>query len=358
MNYETYLCLDQLLTAQRPLSLQNKRPAHDEWLFITVHHTYEIWFKQILIELDSILASLSSEQVEEREMDVVVARLERVNKIFHVIAGQFDILETMTPMDFLEFRDLIFQASGFQSYQFRLLENKLGLRPGDRLVYHEKPYTSDLSPKKADEVKASESAATLFDRLDAWLARTPFLAAKEFAFWDEYKKAVEVMFQHDEKFIRDNSTLSGDEKSRLVGVVHGQRQMFVDLFNERAYDEQRARGEWRLSYRAIHAAFLIQLYRDQPIFHLPFRLITEVLNLDSHLAQWRYRHALMVKRMLGMRMGSGGSVGEKYLRETTDKHKIFEDFYKLTTFFIPRSRLPKLPDEFARQLDFAFKSGR
>ncbi len=355
MNYETYLCLDQLLSAQKPQSVAHKRPAHDEWLFIAVHHAYEIWFKQILIELDSVLMKLSSDRIEERDMDVVVARLERVNKIFHVIAGQFDILETMTPMDFLEFRDLFTSASGFQSFQFRLLENKLGLRPDDRLTYREKPYTADLSPAKSRDVQAAENSATLFNCLDQWLSRTPFLDAKEFAFWDEYKRAVDLMFKQDESFVCASENLNETEKSQLITNIQTQRQMFSDLFNERAYEEQRTRGTWRLSYRAIHAAFLIQLYRDQPIFHLPFRLITEVLNLDSHLTQWRYRHALMVKRILGNRMGSGGSTGEKYLRETTEKHKIFEDFYKLTTFFIPRSRLPQLPETFARQLDFAFK---
>ncbi len=353
MNYEEYLHLDQLLTAQKPLSVSSNRPAHDEWLFITVHHTYELWFKQILLELNSTLETLSRTRVEEREMDTVVARLERVNLIFHVIAGQFDILETMTPMDFLEFRDLIFSASGFQSYQFRLLENKLGLRPDDRLPYHEKPYYIEISAAQSKTVRQSETQPSLFDCLDAWLARTPFLDTKEFAFWEEYRRAVDTMFEQDESFVRSNKTLNDAEKARLYANIQGQRQMFADLFNEDAYEKQRARGEWRLSYRAIHAAFLIQLYRDQPIFHLPFRLITEVLNLDSHFTQWRYRHALMVKRMLGNRMGSGGSTGEKYLRESTEKHKIFEDFYKLTTFFIPRSRLPKLPEAFAQKLDFA-----
>ena len=358
MNYESYLALDVLLSAQRPVSDTKGRPAHDELLFISIHQTYELWFKQILFELNSILQILSQNKVNEKEMDKVVARLARINQIFKILVSQVDVLETMTPMDFLEFRDLIYSASGFQSFQFRLVENKLGLRSADRLNYNSLPYHATLSESQAQLVIQAEKEKSLFDCLDSWLSRTPFLNMSGFKFWEKYQESAETMFAQDESFIDKNSQLNEEEKKRLKLNINSSREAFSSLFNEKLYNEMRARGDWRLSYLAVHGALLIQLYRDQPIFQLPFRLITEVLDLDSHLTQWRYRHTLMVKRMLGLRIGTGGSSGAKYLRESTEKHKIFEDFFKLTTFFIPRNRLPELPKDFEEKMGFNFRDQR
>jgi tryptophan 2,3-dioxygenase len=355
MDYESYLKLDILLSAQKPISVEKGRPAHDEMLFISVHHSYEIWFKQVLFELDSILKLFSQEKVPDKDMGTVVSRLVRINEILRVLIEQVTILETMTPMDFLEFRDLIYAASGFQSFQFRLLENKLGLAAKDRLSFNSQPYHAQLTSSQAEIVKKAETSPSLFDCLESWLGRTPFLDMPGFKFWEKYKAAANIMFQQDEGFINENTTLNSQEKSKLLENIRISRDAFESLFNESKYSEMKKQGMWRLDYKAIHAALLIQVYREQPIFQLPFRLITEVLTLDSQLTQWRYRHAIMVKRMLGSRIGTGGSTGAKYLRESTEQHKIFEDFYKLTTFFIPRSRLPDLPKEFEEELGFAFE---
>lgn len=357
MNYESYLKLDLLLSAQEPESFKKGRPAHDEMLFISIHHTYEVWFKQILFELDSILVLFSQPTIDEKDMGIAVSRLGRINEIFRVLVQQVGILETMTPMDFLEFRDLIYSASGFQSFQFRLLENKLGLKAENRLNFNSQPYYSPLSPERAALVRKAEVAPNLFTCLDAWLGRTPFLEMPGFDFWEKYKEAVNIMFQQDESFINDNPELNGDEKAKLMQNISLSREDFSSLFDETKYSAMRAQGQWRLSYKAVHAALLIQLYREQPIFQLPFRLITEVLTMDSQITQWRYRHALLVKRQLGSRIGTGGSSGAKYLRESTEQHKIFEDFYKLTTFFISRRRLPELPPEFQERLGFSFRRG-
>ncbi len=130
MYYHDYLQLDRLLGAQRPLSTEQGRPAHDELLFIVVHQAYELWFKQILHELEAVRAVFDQPAVPERSMGRVVGHLERVHTIQRVLIDHLDVLETMTPLDFLEFRDLLVPASGFQSLQFRLIENLLGLDPG------------------------------------------------------------------------------------------------------------------------------------------------------------------------------------------------------------------------------------
>lgn len=117
----------QLLTLQQPKSREVGAEAHDEHLFIVVHQAYELWFKQILHELDSIRAIFAHPPVEERLVGIAVARLARVREIQTVLLQQINVMETMTPIDFLDFRDYLFPASGFQSVQFRLVEVRVEL---------------------------------------------------------------------------------------------------------------------------------------------------------------------------------------------------------------------------------------
>ena len=113
-------------------------------------------------------------------------------------------------------------------------------------------------------------------------------------------------------------------------------------------------GHWRLSLKATQAALLILLYRDHPILHNPYQLLTKLADVDELFTTWRYRHALMVSRMIGRKIGTGGSTGSEYLTKTAEKHRIFSDIGELTTFLIPRSSLPKLPQEVENNLGFHF----
>jgi len=128
--YHDYLQLDKLLNAQHLLSNEkNGVHAHDEMLFIIIHQTYELWFRQILHEVDSAIAIMKKPAINDNtpELQTVVHRSNRVVTILKVLVHQIDILETMTSMDFLEFRDMLRPASGLQSWQFKRLEAKLGL---------------------------------------------------------------------------------------------------------------------------------------------------------------------------------------------------------------------------------------
>ena len=139
--YGDYLQLDKLLGAQELESAKAGDPIHDEMLFIVVHQAYELWFKQILWELDDVMAIFSQEPVPERYMGRAVSRIRRITEIQRLLVQQIAVLETMTALDFLDFRDHLFPASGFQSAQFRLVENKLGMRPEDRLLFEGARYT-------------------------------------------------------------------------------------------------------------------------------------------------------------------------------------------------------------------------
>src|SRR5947209_14144756 len=129
--YGDYLAIDKLLELQKPLSLEaGKLIAHDEMLFIIVHQAYELWFKQILHELRACGEVLSKPAADDDgpDLNMVVHRLRRVVEIWKLLNHQVDVLETLTPLDFLEFREKLHGASGFQSLQFREIEAALGLK--------------------------------------------------------------------------------------------------------------------------------------------------------------------------------------------------------------------------------------
>ncbi|MBY0384308.1 tryptophan 2,3-dioxygenase, partial [bacterium] len=98
----------------------------------------------------------------------------------------------------------------------------------------------------------------------------------------------------------------------------------------------------------------VQLYRDEPLLQSPFHLITCLQDIDENFTQWRQRHAQMAHRMLGAKMGTGGSSGHKYLAAAADKHKVFTDLFNLSTFLIPKSQLPELPQDLKKKLGFQY----
>lgn len=354
VHYHSYLGLEPLLNAQNPKSVEYGKPAHDELLFIIVHQAYELWFKQILFELDSVLTTFQKPVVVESEMGMASARLERIVSILKLVIGQIDVLETMTPLDFLDFRDMLYPASGFQSFQWRLIETKLGLRITDRLAYNNSPFYKSLSESQQSEMLKVLDQSSLHDAVEKWLERTPFLQGENFNFWDSYQEAVTKMFTEDINTVQKNSSLPEDIKTKTIAGLENELKSFDNLFNEQAFNKLREEGHFRLSYKAMHAALLIQLHRDQPILQTPFRIIRAILDIDEAMTTWRYRHALMAMRMLGQKIGTGGSSGHKYLAEATAKHKIFGDFFNLTTFFIPRSQVPPLPKNISDKMSFHY----
>ena len=355
--YADYIQLDRLLGCQQLQSALHGRPAHDEMLFIIVHQASELWFKQILWELDAVLAIFRGSRVPEEKVGQAVLHCGRIVEIQRVLLQQVDVLETMTPLDFLDFRDVLIPASGIQSVQFRLFENKLGMRRSDRLSLHGAPYTSRFSEEDAARVEASEKELSLFDLIEGWLERTPFLNFGDFDFWREYRRAVDTMLTSDRASIRSNPTLTEDVKASQLSGVEATARRFADLFEQEAGEPVAAPGR-HFSRRALQAALLINLYRDEPILHLPFRLLTLLTDIERNFTTWRQRHAQMAMRMIGTRIGTGGTSGHEYLDRAAESHKVFSDLSALASFFIPRSALPKLPPEVRSRMGFSFHPPR
>ena len=230
--YHDYLRLDTLLSAQRPVSPAYGPEAHDELLFIIVHQAYELWFKQILHELDAVIAIFEDGIVMEREMGALLGHLDRIVEIQRLLIQQIEVLETMTPLDFLDFRDLLIPASGFESLQFRLIENKLGVIPSQRVRINEAYYTERFSEEHRALLETSEAQDSLHDHVAAWLERTPFLESDEFAFWEEYRAAVERMLDREEAALRSNDTLPDEVRASQLAGLEQNRAEYTPLFDD------------------------------------------------------------------------------------------------------------------------------
>ena len=358
LSYGSYLQLDRILQSQALKSSENGEMVHDEMLFIIIHQAYELWFKQILHELDSVLEMFKGNYVQEENFGIVVARFDRIIEIQKLLVNQISILETMTPMDFLEFRDLLTPSSGFQSVQFRLIENKLGMRAEDRIQYGKQRYDKFLDDKDTNEVVASENEPSLFDLLEKWLERTPFLQMDEFNFWASYQTAVEKMIESDIEKIKSNTQFDQDTLDVSLKQYDFIQMTYDALFDEKKYKQLQKDGHRRLSQKATLGALFIQLYRDEPITQLPHRLLTQLVNIDQLFTSWRNRHRLLVFRMIGVKIGTGGSTGHAYLKKTAEKHSVFRDIANLSTYIIPRSSLPELPAELKKELGFYYTHGK
>ena len=336
--YGDYLQLDKILDAQQPESTLNGHEAHDEMLFIIVHQAYELWFKQMAHEMGSVISILNQPEVNDNSPDIftVVHRLKRIASIWELAIHQIDVIETMTPLDFLDFRDDLRPASGFQSFQFKALEAMMGLKFDDR--HGQAFYKHHLRPEHIALVAKIEAQPSLMELLNKWLERMPFFntdywhfesdknlsKVDEHPFWSEYLNAYK-------------STLGEQDQSGL--------DSFMD-----SMIEDKATG--RLSTKANRAALFIMLYRDFPLLQIPFQLLDTLIEIDDLMAAWRTRHISMVRRMIGGRAGTGGSAGADYLKESRDKHLIFSELATLNSFLIQRNQVPVLPTELQSKLGF------
>jgi tryptophan 2,3-dioxygenase len=353
--YGDYLQLDKLLGAQTLESAKHGPPVHDEMLFIVVHQAYELWFKQIIWEIDSVAELFDQDVVDEQNMGTAIARLRRVSSIQTLLIQQISVLETMTPLDFLDFRDYLFPASGFQSAQFRVVENKLGLLPRDRLFLAGAEYTSRFSEEDKNRVVALEDEPSLFDLMERWLERTPFLDHEDFSFWEAYKDAVQSRLQADRVVVETNPNLSEAEKKAQLKDFDLVLKQYEAIFDPDKHTLERDAGRLRLSHRAFQAALFITLYRDQPALQEPFRLLELLMDIDESFTTWRYRHAQMALRMIGRRIGTGGSAGAKYLEKSAERSRVFGDLFSLSTFLVPRADRPTLPAGILKAMRFRYE---
>jgi tryptophan 2,3-dioxygenase len=264
LTYGGYLKVPELLSLQKLLS---DPPQHDELLFIIIHQVYELWFKQLLHELDAVLERLDADQVLGAQR-----LLKRCIEIQRVLLEQISVLETMTPVDFLAFRDHLTPASGFQSVQFRELEFVSGLK-NPKFLEH---YPADSVERATLERRLGQR--TLADAFDGTLRRRGF------------------------ELPDPEPALERDPDSET-------------------------------SQKRVHE--LLRIYREPEPHYDLFLFIESLLDYDEQFTCWRLRHVLMVERMIGNKPGTGGSAGAAYLRRTAER-KFFPELWELRSYLSPQ----------------------
>lgn len=312
--YESYLQLHKILDGVRRLSEVNGDPAHEEHLFIIVHQAFELWFKQVLFDLDTVIETfnkLANGSREEKDLGVIVTRLQRTKMIFKLVVQHFEIMETMAPLLFLEFRCHLGDASGFQSEQFRMIEIKFGLADKFRKEYGNCKYIESMKNEDTIErlKKATKDDKTLLSSVENWLKS---VAEKKHSWWEDYKASVKE---------KDQET-------------------FGKVTKEEVYNADLTKRKRRLSHKAFIGALMISTNRDEPGYALPCQIISLLTDIDNLIMEWRHRHVQMVHRMIGSKGGTGGSSGYLYLRSTvSEDYRVFVDFSNLATYLIPRTEL-------------------
>jgi tryptophan 2,3-dioxygenase len=352
MYYRDYLGLEKVLTAQEPESFKpGNQPAHDEMLFIIIHQAYELWFKQILFELDYVMGVFGKSKIDDNseDLNLVRHRLNRVTKIIELLNHQVEILDTMTPLDFLEFRNLLTPASGFQSLQFRLIEARLGLTMEKRhnKDYYKRTNEGGFESKDYSSINKVEEEKNLLSLVNNWLERMPFFKIE---YWGTSGNGQQTTEEHP--FWKDYRE---DYKASLTEREALKLKDFDYTFFEKKGDlteEQLAMLKPALSPAAMRAGLFIMLYRDFPVFQTSYQILDSLVEIDHQFATWRHKHLVMVRRMIGMRMGTGNTSGSGYLEGALNKHYVFKDIAALSTFLIERKKLPKLPAELIKKLSY------
>jgi len=257
MTYGEYLHLDNLLSSQNRLS-----GHHDEMLFIIIHQVSELWMKLILHELTSAIQAIQADRMQS-----AFKMLARVTKIQTQIIQAWDVLSTLTPAEYLEFRDKLGKASGFQSFQYRQIEFALGYKTKHILKIYEQ------EKELFEELKGAFHGPSIYDVSIQALARAGFAI--------------------------NPALLNRDYTITYIG------------------DESVAEA-WKVVYRNVDQYWNL------------YQLAEKLVDVEDWLQQWRFRHMKTVERIIGFKKGTGGSSGVNYLRHVLD-HRFFPELWDLRT---------------------------
>ena len=247
LTYAGYLDLERLLGAQHPLS---DPEHHDELLFIIQHQTSELWMRLIIHELDAVLTHLAADDLGPAQKG-----LARVKQIQRQLFEQWGVLATLTPSEYVKFRDVLGPASGFQSLQYRIIEFQLGNKNRDMLPIFRH------SPADQERLRAVLEAPSLYDEFLRHLARRGY-------------------------------AIPADCVERDFSEPHRRREDLIPVIKA-IYDDPE--GDWS-----------------------SYQLCEELVDVEESFQLWRFRHMKTVQRIIGYKRGTGGSSGVGFLRAALD----------------------------------------
>ena len=257
MTYGDYLHLDDLLGAQVPLT-----DAHDEMLFIVIHHVQELWLKQIIHEMGHAIDAL-----QQDETAIAFKSLARVSRVQEQLLSAWDVLSTLTPSDYLTFRDQLGKSSGFQSYQYRKLEFLLGAKDPKMMQPH--AHRAEIH----SDLAAVLNAPSIYDEAIKLLARKGFSLPSEL--------------------------------------------LERDWANPHAFSEE------------LQVVWL-EIYRDPDQYFELYQLGEELVDVEDWFQQWRFRHMKTVERIIGHKTGTGGSSGVGFLKTALER-RFFPELWDVRT---------------------------
>jgi tryptophan 2,3-dioxygenase len=352
-SYWDYLKLDRLLTLQDGFEADGDVDSADELHFIVVHQVYELWFKLVLRSLRLARDRMSEPRVAEETVPYVVHHLRRISTVLQIAVQHWKVVETLTPQDFLAFRDKLTPASGFQSFQLREIEIVMGLEEAERIAYgrvtplqhiSELGKASPTGRMAWERIEAARIEESFLAALNDWLYRTPIHGsspgepedeARVRAFVDDYLAAADRL--HDSGLERLVAALGEPSRSditeRFAATKATARSFLLaeDVGGERSDRVRRVRA----------ASLFIESYRDLPLLAWPRLLLDAVVEMEEQLLLFRHAHARMVERVIGRRVGTGGSGGVDYLDKTLS-YRVFRDLWAIRTVLLQKSALPPL----------------
>lgn len=257
MSYGEYLGLDKLLACQRPLS-----DRHDEMLFVIIHQATELWMKLILHELNAALGGIRRD-----DLHPVFKMLSRVSRVQSQLIQSWDVLSTLTPADYMTFRDRLGQASGFQSYQYRLIEFVLGNKNPAMLAPHR------AAPETRETLEKALHAPGLYDEAIRLLARRGF----------------------------------------AIDPARTERDWSAPY----------------IAHESVRRAWL-DVYRNTDAHWDLYELAEKLIDVEDWFQQWRFRHLTTVERIIGRKRGTGGTAGVSYLK-TAIEIRFFPELWDVRT---------------------------
>jgi tryptophan 2,3-dioxygenase len=352
--YWEYIKVEELLGLQTGIDGDEAGLGNDEVRFIIIHQIDELWFKIALRELTSARDLFRQAPVPETALGAAAAALRRVALVFELAAHHFKLMETMRTQDYLQFRDKLSPASGFQSAQLREIEILLGLEARDRIPFgHEGSYLDALrsepgapSPARRRVERRLADRPSLKEAIYAWLARAPIDGSRRgdaeddrvvdafiAAFLESYRRAV----QHGIDYAISHQALTSADVERLRARQTkslADAQAFLQVQDVADPAESR-----RL--RTLRAAILyVESNRSLPLLSWPCEIIDAVIEAEQAMLVFRQRHARMVERVIGRRLGTGGSDGVDYLDQTALRYRVFKEIWAVRTLLLEPGQTP------------------
>ena len=355
--YWDYIRVEELLALQGGVEGDDGNLSDDEVRFIVIHQIDELWMKLVLREMASARNIFRADYVREPDLHAACAGLRRVALLFELMADHFRLMETMRTREYLDFRDKLSPASGFQSAQLREIEVLLGLEDSQRVpLGHEQSYMMALrgpggapSPALARVERRRKDLPSLKDAVYAWLARTPIQGSTPDAPGDD-----EIVGSYIASFLAQQR--SGQEQ-RIAQVLDLQALTDADAARLRAryaaelestrawLDADDTAGHSRARVRRLRAAMLfIESNRELPLLSWAAEVVDALIAAEQSMVVFRQRHARMVERIIGRRVGTGGSDGVAYLDRTALDYRVFAEIWAARTILLRKDLDPEVSD--------------